>query len=117
MKTYWVDGGYANDRGYGSYCDDEGNVTRFMLPDAETNNEAEYGALIKLLATLPLDLKEMGPTIHTDSRLLVGQLTLGWKCKAKNLTELLWVATTFYQRSNSHLQWVPRIEILKRLGH
>jgi ribonuclease HI len=47
-----------------------------------TSNEAEYLALIEALKSC-----NNGDIINTDSQLLVGQLTKGWKVKAENLKE------------------------------
>ena len=47
-----------------------------------TNNEAEYRALIEALKTC-----NENDIINTDSQLLVGHLTKGWKVNAENLKE------------------------------
>lgn len=44
------------------------------------SNEAEYRALIEALKSC-----NDGDVIYTDSQLIVGQLTKGWKVKAPNL--------------------------------
>jgi ribonuclease HI len=118
---YWVDGGCRNQgkanritwEGYGSFSDGE-RVTHFELPDAGTNNEAEYQSLLQLLKTLSARCKA---TIYTDSRLMVGQLTDDWKVKAERLKPLVEQALAELKRTGAHLQWVPRKEIVKQLGH
>jgi ribonuclease HI len=57
-SEFWVDGGcrgnHANAKreAYGSISDRE-TVERFQFPNAHTNNEAEYMALLVLLVNLP----------------------------------------------------------------
>jgi ribonuclease HI len=125
-KTYWVDGGCRNQgaanritwEGYGSFCDDEGRITHFELPQAATNNEAEYMALIELLKTLPKVPRDGdAPTVYTDSRLLVGHLTKNWKCRAQNLLILVEYSKMLLFYTKTHLKWVSRTEMVKRLGH
>ena len=121
-KIFFVDGGTRNQgdknritwESYGSFCDDEGHVTHFELPQAATNNEAEYMALIELLKTLEAD---SSATIYTDSKLLIGHLQGDWKVRAKNLELLFLHAKVLLKHTKAHLSWVPRIQILWRLGH
>ena len=123
-KVYFVDGGTRNQgdknritwESYGSFCDDDGHVTHFELPQAATNNEAEYMALIELLKTLP-DNEKDEVLIYTDSRLLVGHLERNWKVKAKNLRLLVVQALFYLGKTNAHLKWVERKVIVQRLGH
>ncbi|MEE8177498.1 MAG: RNase H family protein [Acidobacteriota bacterium] len=119
-REYWVDGGCANHdasgrrrEAYGSWSDDV-NVRRFNFPDAKTSNESEYMALIQLLSTLP---DGAAPTIHTDSKLLTGQLTRGWGVKAENLKPLHKRAKELMRLTRARLTWVPRQQILAKLGH
>jgi len=69
-----------------------------------TNNEMEYQALITCLDSFKAD------TIYTDSQLLVGHLTRGWKVKALNLVPYYKKAKELLKSTN--LVWVPRDENL-----
>jgi ribonuclease HI len=66
-------------------------IIRLELGTA-TNNEAEYGTLIAALKDLFNRISRASESasaysllIHTDSQLVVGRLTQGWKAKAANL--------------------------------
>lgn len=81
--------------------DGDVKITEF---DRGTNNEMEYTALIHALS----DLRSDRATIFTDSQLLVGQLTQGWKVKAGNLRPLNDQARALLAQSKATLVWVPR---------
>ena len=88
--------------------------------NARTNNEAEYMTLSVLLGKLlsnRVDPRKPLTKIYTDSQLVVGQLTQGAKVRAKNLVALHDEAASRLQRTGASLIWVPRPEIVKRLGH
>lgn len=58
-----------------------------VLPGNATNNEAEYAGVLHAAAWL----YEMGvtdATIHSDSSLVVGQVSLNWRVKAAHLVPL-----------------------------
>jgi ribonuclease HI len=66
-----------------------------------TNNEAEYRTLIVGLKDLVGRIQRAGKSpsgysllVHTDSQLMVGQLTQGWQVKAANLRHLVDEATS-----------------------
>ena len=119
-KKYWCDGGCTNHdasgrerRAYGSFS--VGNsIQRFRFSDARTSNEAEYYALIALLSSLQ---EGAAPTIHCDSRLIIGQLTRRWKVKAENLKPLHTHARDLMRSTRARLKWVSRKTIIARLGH
>lgn len=117
---FWVDGGCKGNHrigerfGYGSFCNDLKEITRLEWPDAQTNNEAEYRTLIFLLETQHVPEKS---TVYTDSALMVGHLRKGWNVKASNLKPLYDKAEALVKRLNIQLVWVPRGEIVERLGH
>lgn len=120
-KEFWVDGGCLmngreNSTAYGSYSD--GNkVIRLKFPEAKTNNEAEYDTLIALLNALAIETGNEGMRVYTDSKLLVGQLTMGWKVKAQNLQHRHELAANLLEVSRVLLLWVPREQIVEKLGH
>ena len=127
-----VDGGSrsngAANEGYGSYVlstrDGRKETIRLDLGTA-TNNEAEYQTLIAALKDLVgrIQRADRAPSgysllAHTDSQLMVGQLTQGWKVKAANLRPLVDEATNLMQAfGRCDLVKVPRDEIVRVLGH
>ena len=119
-REYWVDGACTNHdasgrerRAYGSFSGGN-SIQRFSFSDARTSNEAEYYALIALLSGLQ---EGAAPIIHSDSRLIVGRLTRRWKVKAENLKPLHTHAGDLMRLTRARLKWVPRKEIIARLGH
>jgi ribonuclease HI len=124
-SKFWVDGGcrgnqaHGEREAYGSISDGE-SVERVQFANARTNNEAEYMALSALLGKLlsnRVDPRKPLTKIYTDSQLVVGQLTQDAKVRAKNLLALHDEAASRLQRTGANLSWVPRTEIVKRLGH
>jgi len=104
----WIDGAGAPLPGQRAktcvvFENGEERVTAF---DSGTNNEMEYGALLEALS----DDRSDGATIYTDSQLLVGQLTKGWKVNAENLRPLHAKARVLLSRRRAALVWVPREE-------
>jgi ribonuclease HI len=95
------------------------------LPRVTTNNEAEYVALIFALVDLRGRIERAGKrprdytvAVHTDSQLVVGQLTRGWKVKAANLRPLVDEAAVLLETfGRCDLVKVPRDEIVRILGH
>jgi ribonuclease HI len=95
------------------------------LPGVTTNNQAEYVALISALVDLRGRIERAGKSprnysvaVHTDSQLLVGQLTQGWQVKAANLRSLVDEAAALIQSfGRCDLVKVPREEIVRVLGH
>ena len=119
----YVDGGCRNNgnreiaSGYASYRIIGNEIIdnfRFYLGDAKTNNESEYLAVIELMQD---EYFEPGSHIYSDSQLIVGQLSLGWKVKAKNLKPLYKQARGLMKLRKYTIEWVPREEIEARLGH
>ncbi len=90
-----------------------------------TNNEAEYRSLIAGLKDLAGRIERAGKApadysllVHTDSQLMVGQLTQGWQVKAANLRPLVDEARSLVQAfGRCDLVKVPRDEIVRVLGH
>ena len=121
-------GNGATNQGYGSYVistrDGQKEILRLDLGTA-TNNEAEYQTLIAALKDLVgrIQRADRAPSgysllAHTDSQLVVGQLTQGWKVKAANLRPLVDEAAALMQTfGRCDLVKVPRDEIVRVLGH
>ena len=133
---YWVtlDGGALNNgaagsTGYGSYYLEartgQKQMARLDFGRGVTNNEAEYRTLIAALKDLVSRITRAGMSpseysllAHTDSQLVVGQLTQGWKVKAANLRPLVSEAASLVQVfGRCDLVKVPRDEIVRVLGH
>ena len=133
---YWVttDGGAlsngsAGSAGYGSYHLEartgQKQLVRLDFGRGVTNNEAEYHTLIAALKDLVGRIQRGGKNpsdysllVHTDSQLMVGQLTQGWQIKAANLRPLVDEAAALIQTfGRCDLVKVPREEIVRVLGH
>ncbi len=127
-----VDGGSrgngAANEGYGSYVLSTRDGREETIPldlGTATNNEAEYQTLIAALKDLSSRIQHAGKTpsgysllLHTDSQLMVGQLTQGWNVKAANLRPLVDEAAGLMQAfGRCDLVKVPRDEIVRVLGH
>lgn len=117
-RIFWCDGGCHNNggslpRAYGSYSDGK-NTWHHQFPKLETNNEAEYATLIRLLEQIP---DGSSPEIRTDSMLMVGHLQKDWKVKSRNLVEFYLLAKKHLERTGATLTWVPRKRIVEVLGH
>jgi ribonuclease HI len=124
-SEFWVDGGclgnqaYGKRKAYGSISDGAA-IMRVQFANARTSNEAEYMVLSTLLDNLlrnRIDPTKPETTIYMDSQLVVGQLTKGWKVEADNLVPLYKEAALRLRRTGAKLTWIPRTEIVKRLGH
>jgi ribonuclease HI len=121
--------GTADSFGFGSYHlesrSGQKQVIRLEFGRGVTNNEAEYRTLIAGLKDLAGRIQRAGKNpsaysllVHTDSQLLVGQLTQGWQVKAANLRSLADEAATLIQTfGRCDLVKVPRDEIVRVLGH
>jgi ribonuclease HI len=133
---YWVttDGGAlsngtADSAGYGSYhleCrTGQKQTIRLDFGRGVTNNEAEYRTFIAALQDLASRIQRAGKSpsgysllVHTDSQLMAGQLTQGWKIKAASLRPLVDEAAALIQIfGRCDLVKVPREEIVRVLGH
>ncbi len=121
---FWVDGGclgnndaHGKREAYGSLSDGK-TIMRRRFAKARTNNEAEYMTLLAALKNMLMNRTDLnGPTIFTDSQLMVGQLTQGSKVKATNLVALhdeaaLLLATdrcyNFVPDDDNQPLWVPK---------
>ncbi|MBN1135321.1 MAG: reverse transcriptase-like protein [Anaerolineae bacterium] len=121
--------GSADSAGYGSYClqvrTGQKQTVRLDFGRGVTNNEAEYRTLIAGLKDLAGRIQRAGKSasdysllVHTDSQLMVGQLTQGWQVKAANLRPLVDEARSLVQAfGRCDLVKVPRDEIVRVLGH
>jgi len=121
--------GSADSAGYGSYClqarTGQKQTVRLDFGRGVTNNEAEYRSLISGLKDLASRIQRAGKSpagysllVHTDSQLMVGQLTQGWQVKAANLRPLVDEARSLVQAfGRCDLVKVPRDEIVRVLGH
>ena|SRR2546422_7479984 len=104
----WIDGAGALLEGQKAktcVVFEDGDV-RVTEHGRKTNNEMEYAALIAALS----DPRSDGATILTDSQLLVGQLTQGWRVKAENLKPPHSEARKLLGERRAALLWVPRGE-------
>lgn len=127
--SVYCDGGYDNatkkSDGYGSFVvlvnDNIVKDKRFLLPDATSNNEAEYLSLLEVFSyidKIESKGKKVEWIIFMDSRLVVEQSNGRWRIKANNLRDMNQRAKTFINdHPNVILKWVRREEIFEILGH
>ena len=104
----WIDGAGAplpRQKAKACVVFEDGDV-RVTTYESGTNNEMEYQALLLALE----DPRSDGATVHTDSQLLVGQLTKGWKVRAGNLRPLNERAKALLDERKATLIWIPREE-------
>lgn len=126
MIELWCDGGTGPGNGtaatkcYGSFQINDGKPRRRKFADGLTNNEAEYLALIEGLK----DRRLTGPgskwvTVHSDSQLMVRQMIGTYRIKEPRLAELAREARRLIARRSLQItfEWVPREQIMARLGH
>jgi ribonuclease HI len=121
--------GSADSAGYGSFRLEartgQRQTIRLDFGRGVTNNEAEYRTLIAAMKDLVGRIQCAGKSpsdysllVHTDSQLVVGQLTQGWQVKAANLRPLVDEARSLVQAfGRCDLVKVPRDEIVRVLGH
>ncbi len=114
----WCDGGCYNNQmkdkdkadAYGSFLFEGREIVRLKFPDLNTNNQAEYMILIKVLEELyTRDTHNIRANIHMDSELVIKQLTNGWKVKSENLFNL-------YSRAKYLLGNLPGVKLHKISG-
>lgn len=94
-----IDASYSGVNKYTS----SGNLLRHAFIGNETNNVAEYAAVIWALGWIELPV-----TICTDSKLVVGHQE-GWKCDEK-FEAYRDTITYMLKESGSRLLWIPREE-------
>lgn len=111
--TGYFDGasrGNPGEAGAGAYlADDAENIVwetaRYL--GKKTNNEAEYNAVIFLLAAA----RERGVkklTVRGDSRLVICQLSRQWKINLPHLRELASRAWLLAEGMDVSWEWIPR---------
>jgi ribonuclease HI len=125
----YVDGGCrgnggANPQAYGSYAvvykDEVKRLERLVFPVLTTNNQAEYASLASVIVYLNAVPERLVPeiSIHTDSLLMVGQCTLGWKVKDEWLKRHVPIIKSFLEHHpNIKLIHTGRDIIVSKLGH
>lgn len=94
---FWCDGGLKQ------ICvtDDAGNV--YLENIRGTNNENEYRAMI-----LALEKAKDGDNIYADSRMVVNQITKGWRVHAIHLYPLYVKAIKLFKSKRVNIEWVSR---------
>ena len=118
----WCDGGTSGGNPGDGYCSytfgDVGETAR--LGSQITNNVAEYQAVLKGVEAVKkqYDTKLTHLIIHTDSQLVIGQVSKGWKINKEHLRPLIArvKAETEAFRTFSFKK-EPREIIVARLGH
>ena len=116
-------------KGYGSFVYkgvvNQLDVVTIEYPGTTTNNEAEYRTMINgLKAALAAieaeghDPSQLKVAVRSDSKLVVEQVSGNWKIKKAELRPLVQQAQSLLGRFAAwDLQWHPRSESVRILGH
>jgi len=129
-----TDGGSRNNgsedsEAYGSFFIErktgQTTLVNISFKNGTTNNEAEYLTVINALMDLYGYIKEDGykpeecdVVVCTDSQLVIGQVTLGWKVNATNLKPLVAGVKNWASYFKScEFKKLPRKDIVAILGH
>jgi ribonuclease HI len=84
---------------------------RFIgIGEGITNNVAEYSALIRVLEWLKENNISDDIIINSDSQLIIGQMSQGWKVKAPLLIPLVRKARHLMKGMKIKYNWIPREE-------
>lgn len=111
----WIDGsGWNGNKSRAMICLENKIVCRIETTEEKTNNEMEYKALIEALNYCLVN-SISNPVIYTDSQLIVGQVTKGWKIKAEHLYPLVAFAKQLVEKVKASIVWIPRNE--NKAGH
>jgi len=103
----WVDGAgshMAGQKARSCVVFEDGTEIVEDLPPGTTNNQAEYAALLRALQ----DGRSRGAEIFTDSQLLVGHVTKGWRVNKEHLRAPASEAKRLLAERGGTLAWVPR---------
>lgn len=107
--------GMPNQWGYGSYRIEGELPVRLDFGNC-TSNVAEYKSFIAALSHVKkYDLKDVESII--DSSLIIGQVTLGWKCKTRHLEPLVDEAKLLVEQTGVTIRKAPRDILVAMLGH
>lgn len=111
MSKIYIDGSGFNGK-ESRYCIVCENAEPVVIHSNEyrTNNEMEYEALVHALK-----IAKNNDHIITDAKLLVGQVTMGWKVKAKHLEIYVNESKRLVKDKNIKLYWTPREK--NKAGH
>lgn len=111
MNIWFVDGaGASSSDGFGKICVikvGENPKVMDVLIKGCTNNSAEYIAMLNALQSC-----DDGDVIHTDSQLVVGQLTKNWSVNASHLQVLHDMCVEILKVKKVQILWIPRSESL-----
>lgn len=119
IKVYCDGGGSRRTQAYYAYIVMKDGIIIHkcagILQPGTSSNEAEYEAVISALSWIRWygkEFKSEGVEILTDSLLVTNQINHIWKCGAKNLRQLRFIA--FFRLSGAQdwitIRWIPREE-------
>jgi ribonuclease HI len=116
--------GQADAYAYGSYKiyldgQEVEHVDRLPFPEAKTNNQAEYQAMILLLLHLVANPEYAGRkwVIRTDSTLVRKQLEGKWRVLGDNLKHLHQQAHSLLSQLDARLEYLNEKKVKEILGH
>ena len=131
---YYIDGGTNGLNGQGADSiywsvrrhDEQSDfmvANKKISTEYNTNNQAEYAALIDVLNFIHPQNTPIGEVVITsDSQLLVRQMAREWRIKDQTLKQLHGIAETLLgelrlQGYTINLTWSPRRVLVEQLGH
>lgn len=128
ITSIFVDGGvYPNDGVYFSVLTEMHGVSkklheRVHRKDYSTNNEAEYLAVIAALESFDASYDPQKLVIHSDSQLVIYQLSGRYRVKKEHLKPLHATVKTLVANLTGRgfvvqFMWVSREQIVPLLGH
>jgi ribonuclease HI len=103
MDWYSDGSGFNGKRAAFSVANEGGFLEIEEFTEPFTNNDMEYEGLIRALT-----LAEEGDTVYTDSQLVIGHLTKGWRCFALNLQPRLDKARAILEDKKVNIMWIGR---------
>ena len=87
-----------------------------LRPMRQTNNVAEYKAVIAALELVQEEGWD-GAVIHSDSQLVLNQVSGKWECHKEHLIPLLSVVRNLMAQMNARLVWESGERMKQVLGH
>jgi ribonuclease HI len=80
--------------------------------DKETNNRAEYMALLRAVETINKDFADKNVVFYSDSQLLINQMNGGWRVKDNRLRTLRQrIMEEMVKLGSFRFEWVSRENI------
>lgn len=104
---------YCDGSGYNGktsgYCVIRGDYVECKLyKESYTNNEMEWKAMIQAL-----EIAQRGDTVHSDSQLVVNQITDNWRVKEERLMPFADEGKELLRsKKGVSVKWIPRMVVI-----